>query len=91
MKKLKSMIWVSKAPKKNDPSYTQPKLECELDVEDMRKAARFRGGKLLSTSMRKGDWRSKLEFQCAFGHRFQASPRLVLEGGHWCDECERKS
>jgi hypothetical protein len=22
---------------------------------------------------------------------FKGSPRLILEGGHWCDECERKS
>ena len=21
----------------------------------------------------------------------KGSPRLILEGGHWCDECERKS
>mgnify|MGYP002102778414 FL=1 len=25
------------------------------------------------------------------GVTIEASPRLVLEGGHWCDECERKS
>ena len=41
--------------------------------------------------MGKGDWKSKLQFRCAFGHTFEASPRLVLEGGHWCDECERRS
>ena len=32
-----------------------------------------------------------MDFICAFGHKFEASPRLVLEGGHWCPECERKS
>ena len=41
--------------------------------------------------MNKGDWSGKQEFQCAFGNKFTASPRLVLEGGHWCDECERRS
>lgn len=46
---------------------------------------------MFSTEMNKGDWSGKLEFQCAFGHKFTASPRLVLEGGHWCDECERRS
>ena len=50
-----------------------------------------RGGKLLSESMQKGDWKTKLRFCCAFGHEFEASPRLVLEGGHWCPVCERKS
>lgn len=74
-----------------DHGYDESKPEEELDIEDMRKAARFRGGKLLSTSMKKGDWRGRLEFECPFGHRFNASPRLVLEGGHWCDECERRS
>jgi nucleoside-diphosphate-sugar epimerase len=74
-----------------DHGYDESKPESELTLEDMKKAADFRGGKLLSTDMTKGDWKSKLEFECAFGHRFKASPRLVLEGGHWCDECERKS
>lgn len=26
-----------------------------------------------------GDWAEKLEFKCAFGHTFSASPKLVLE------------
>ena len=52
---------------------------------------RNRGGKLLSETMQKGDWKTRLRFCCAFGHEFEASPRLVLEGGHWCPECERKS
>lgn len=74
-----------------DHGYDESKPESELSLEDMQKAAEFRGGKLLSTEMKKGDWSTKLEFRCAFGHRFTASPRLVLEGGHWCDECERRS
>lgn len=74
-----------------DHGYDESKPESQLDIEDMRKAAQFRGGKLLSTTMKKGDWTTQLEFECAFGHKFKASPRLVLEGGHWCDECERKS
>lgn len=74
-----------------DHGYDENKPESELDWDDMNKATEFRGGKLLSTSMTKGDWSSKLTFECAFGHRFKASPRLILEGGHWCDECERKS
>ncbi len=74
-----------------DHGYDESKPESELNLEDMKKAAEFRGGKLLSTEMKTGDWNTKLRFQCAFGHTFEASPRLVLEGGHWCDECERKS
>ena len=41
--------------------------------------------------MEKGNWTNKLLFTCAFGHSFEASPRLILEGGHWCSECERTS
>ena len=41
--------------------------------------------------MKTGDWRQKLKFKCAFGHVFEVSPRLILEGGHWCPECEMKS
>ena len=74
-----------------DHGYDETKPESELSLDDMKKAAVFRGGECLSTKMKKGDWSTQLEFKCAFGHKFKASPRLVLEGGHWCDECERKS
>jgi len=67
--------------------YDESKPLAELDIEDMRQAAEFRGGKCLSESMAKGDLTTKLEWECAFGHRFEASPALVLLGGHWCEEC----
>ena len=74
-----------------DHGYDENKPEAELHLEDMRGAARFRGGKCISKTMVTGDWRGKLKFICAFGHTFEASPRLVLEGGHWCPDCERES
>ena len=74
-----------------DHGYDESKPEEELSLDDMKGAAKFRGGECLSDTMDKGDWQSKLSFRCAFGHTFEASPRLVLEGGHWCPECERKS
>ena len=67
--------------------YDESKPLAELDIEDMREVAAFRGGKCLSESTVKGDLATKLEWECAFGHRFSASPALVLLGGHWCDEC----
>lgn len=76
---------------KLDHGYDESKPESELTLEDMQKAAAFRGGKCLRTEMTKGGWTDKLQFQCAFGHTFEASPRLVLEGGHWCPVCERES
>lgn len=74
-----------------DHGYDESKPEEELNLEDMKKAAEFRGGKCTSGNMEVGDWRQKLKFTCAFGHSFEASPRLILEGGHWCSECERRS
>ena len=74
-----------------DHGYDESKPESELTLEDMKGAAEFRGGTCDSTEMAKGDWTSPLEFTCQFGHNFKGSPRLILEGGHWCDECERKS
>ena len=74
-----------------DHGYDESRPESELALSDMKGAAKFRGGELLSEEMMTGDWKTKLRFRCAFGHEFDASPRLVLEGGHWCPECERKS
>lgn len=74
-----------------DHGYDESKPESELSLEDMKAAAKFRGGECLSESMETGNWNQKLKFKCAFGHTFEASPRLILEGGHWCPECERTS
>lgn len=71
--------------------YDETKPESELSIEDLKKAALFRGGICLSEKMIIGDWSSKLNFQCHCGHHFSASPRLILEAGHWCDSCERDS
>ncbi|ORX78272.1 hypothetical protein BCR32DRAFT_247280 [Anaeromyces robustus] len=74
-----------------DHGYDETKPESELTLEDMKRAAVFRGGSCDSTEMTKGDWKTPLKFTCQYGHHFIGSPRLILEGGHWCDECERKS
>ncbi len=74
-----------------DHGYDETKPEEELTLEDMKKAAEFRGGSCDSETMKMGDWKTPLKFTCQFGHHFTGSPRLILEGGHWCDECERKS
>ena len=77
----------SKTPLHLDHGYDESKSRDEWTIEDMRQAAAFRGGKCLSQTMEKGDWRTPLEWECQFGHRFKASPVLILEGGHWCPEC----
>lgn len=70
-----------------DHGYDESKHDDQLDIEDMRSAAAFRGGKCLSQSMTKGDLYTKLEWECHDGHRFWASPYCVLKAGHWCPEC----
>jgi len=74
-----------------DHGYDESKPEAELNLEDIKKAAKFRGGECLSDSMTTGSWTEKLKFRCAFNHEFEASPRLILEGGHWCPVCEKES
>jgi len=71
-----------------DHGYDETKPECELDIDDMKQAAKFRGGECLSESMTKGDLATKLKWKCGYCHtEFEASPNLILLGGHWCPEC----
>ena len=68
--------------------YDETKPTSELDLEDMKMAAEFRGGKVVSKKMTKGDMFTKIKWQCGTcGEEFKASPNLVLKGGHWCPDC----
>ena len=67
--------------------YDESKPWSELDIEDMRSAAKFRGGKCLSKTMEKGEMYKKLKWQCHNGHEFESSPFTILRAGHWCPEC----
>lgn len=70
-----------------DHGYDENKDKSELTIEDMRKIAEFRGGKCLSETMTKGDLYTKLQWECAFGHKFELTPAAIIYGGHWCAEC----
>lgn len=83
------LIQPSIQPAYLDHGYDESKPIHELDIDDMRTAAAFRGGQCLSSSMDKGDLYTKLHWRCAYHHEFDATPNLILRGGHWCDECER--
>lgn len=74
-------------PRYLNHGYDESKAESDLELEDMRGAAEYRGGKCLSETMTRGDLFTPLEWQCQFGHKFKASPNLVLKGGHWCPQC----
>lgn len=77
----------SKEPQYLDHGYDESKPKSNLDLGDMQQVAEFRGGECSSDSMDTGDLKTKLQWECAFGHKFEASPTLVLLGGHWCPEC----
>lgn len=77
----------SQTPVILDHGYDEQKPISEIDIEDIRKAAQFRGGTLLSESMKKGDMFTPLHFSCQFGHKFTMTPNTMLKGGHWCPEC----
>ena len=68
--------------------YNEDKPESELDIEDMKEAARFRGGECLSQTMVKGDLYTPLKWRCHDGHEFTATPYTIIKAGHWCEECE---
>lgn len=76
---------------KLDHGYDESKPKEKLNFEDLKNAIKFRGGKLLSKKMQTGDLKTKLDVECSFNHKFKASPKLILESGHWCDTCERES
>ncbi len=67
--------------------YDETKPIDQWNITDMQQAAAWRGGKCLSENMTIGDAYTPLEWECFDGHRFTASPALVLLGGHWCPRC----
>lgn len=59
---------------KLDHGYDENKPASELNIEDMKGAATFRGGECLSTEMETGNWTDKIDFKCAFGHTLMPAP-----------------
>ena len=72
-----------------DHGYDESKPQEEWGIDDVRAAAKFRGGEVLSEEFN-GAY-SKIKWRCHDGHEFSASPYTVLRGGHWCPECCRLS
>ena len=57
----------------------------KLTIEEMHKIAKSRGGKCLSKKY--VNLKTKLRWECAEGHRWKASARVVRHGLAWCPEC----
>lgn len=64
-----------------DHGYDETKPFDELTVEDLQKAAAFRGGKLISTEI--VDMYTPVTWEDAEGNQFDLTPNTVLRGGHW--------
>ena len=68
--------------------YDESKPLNEINYDDVKEAAKYRGGELVSKEMIKGDMTTKLIWKCGHcGKTFIASPNLILLGGHWCPHC----
>ena len=73
---------------KLDHGYDESKPDSEISLEDCQKAAEFRGGSVVSTSMKKGDIHTKIQWKCHEGHTFESTPFTILKAGFWCPECD---
>ncbi len=71
-------------PVKLDHGYDESKSI--LNVEDLRKAATFRGGQFCGSQWN-GDLMESLSWSCSKGHQFNARVNTILKGGHWCPNC----
>jgi len=69
-----------------DQGYDESRSLDDLSINELKEAARFRGGACLSDSYC-GQRAERLRWRCSFGHQFNASVALILLGGHWCPEC----
>lgn len=72
-----------------DHGYDESKAQEEWTIDDMRSAAKFRGGEVLDEKLT-GAY-GKIRWRCHAGHEFSASPYTVLRGGHWCPQCSLPS
>ncbi|SAK45032.1 hypothetical protein AWB77_00782 [Caballeronia fortuita] len=57
----------------------------ELETNRLREIASVRGGALLSRHY--VDATTPLQWQCAYGHEWEARPDVVAR--HWCADCAR--
>ncbi|MBR6940025.1 MAG: NAD(P)-dependent oxidoreductase [Clostridia bacterium] len=64
--------------------YDESKPVSEITLEDLKKAAAFRGGECLATEAEYVDFYTPIKWKSARGNEFMMSANLVLKGGHWC-------
>lgn len=67
-----------------DHGYDERKPFESLTLEDLQKAAVFRGGECLAQEL--PDLYTPIRWRSARGNEFEMSANLVLRGGHWCPD-----
>lgn len=72
-----------------DHGYDESRPLAELTVEEIQKAAAFRGCKLLDETI--PDIYTPVRFVCSEGHVYEMSINAMLQGGHWCPECQKQA
>jgi hypothetical protein len=80
-----------RTPSYLDHGFDEEKHSSQWTALDMVEAASFRGGTFLSDTMTTGDVTKAMQWECAFGHQFSGSARLILTAGHWCPVCVRRT
>ena len=78
--------WESYKPERDtrDLRVEKDPLTREYTLQEMQTLAKSRGGECLSKEY--SNIKAKLKWKCAFGHTWEATPRLHLTG-HWCPVC----
>ncbi|MBU3875048.1 FAD-dependent oxidoreductase [Faecalicatena sp. AGMB00832] len=69
-----------------DHGYDEEKGLENLSLEDLQKAAAFRGGSCLEEKAPE-DIYTPIRWKCVDGHEFKMSVNAALQGGHWCPKC----
>lgn len=75
----------SRTPAFLDHGFDTDLPQSAWSLATLRGVAAFRGGRLESEDLSAVS--VPLWWVCGEGHRFAASPRLVLHAGHWCPQC----
>lgn len=60
----------------------------KLNIKEMERLAKSRGGKCLSTKYMNN--KTKLKWRCKEGHTWEAMPSNIKNHGKWCPICARK-
>ena len=78
--------WETYKPERDtrDVRVEKDPLTKEYSLQEMQALAKSRGGECLSKEYK--NIKTQLKWKCAFGHTWEATPRLHLTG-HWCPQC----